>query len=244
VDGFGEGPDDLARVPARRIGELLGAARRNAGLEVDLVAARAGVGARRLRRWERGVDAPSADEIERIAHTLGTTASELIPERDPVEYTPAANLITVGGRTAEIVPAEDGDANERVLDTYLNLVAEVRGVSMDRPFALRHDDIEILATLLNLDDRELDDRLARKLGVGLGAARDVRRRISRQRMVVSAASMTMGLLAMVPFAHQDHSASVATERKPVEIGSALMIERAQQPADGSAVLGDVYTYER
>jgi transcriptional regulator with XRE-family HTH domain len=244
VDGFGEGPDDLARVPARRIGELLGTARRNAGMELDLVAARAGVGARRLRRWERGDDAPTADEIERIAHTLGTSASALVPEREPVQYTPEANVITVGGRTAEITPAEDGDANELVLDTYLQLVAEVRGVSMDRPFALRHDDIEILAELLDLDDCDLDERLARKLGVGLGAARDVRRRLSRQRMVIGAASMTMGLLAMVPFVHQDHSASVTTDRKPVEIGSALMIERAQQPADGSAQLGDVYSYER
>ena len=244
MDGFGDDPDDLARVPARRIGELLSAARHRAGLEVDLVAARAGVGPRRLRRWERGDNAPTPDEIERIAQTLGTTASSLVPERDPVQYTPAANLITVGGRTAEITPATDGDANESVLDAYLGLVAEARGISRDEPFELRHDDVEILARLLNLDDRALDERLARMLGVDIGAARDVRRRLTRHRTMLGAASMALGLLATLPFVHNGQGASVSTENKAVEIGDAMTIERAQPTSDPNVQLGDVYTYER
>jgi hypothetical protein len=166
----------------------------------------------------------------------------LVPERQPVQYTPAANLITVGPHTAQIERAEDSDANEAVLEAYLTLVADARDVSRHGRFDLRFDDVEILAQLLHLDDAELDQRLARMLGIEVGAAREVHSRMARHRKLFGAASLA--LLSSLPFVHDRPSSNVSTEKRPVEIGAAMVVWRAQQPADPGVQLGDVYSYER
>lgn len=202
---------DALGVPAPRLGALLTAARTRAGLDVDDVAARAGVGARRLRRWERGEDLPSDDDLAAVLGVLGIDAGELVPAREPVAYDADQGLVTVGHRSAAVTPAGDGDGNEAVLRTYLGLVAEVRGTRLGAGIGLRIDDIEVLAQLLDLDDADLEARLERLLGVTPTAAGTIRALISRHRVIAAAASMTIGLLAAVPLVTSGHPSAAAAE---------------------------------
>jgi transcriptional regulator with XRE-family HTH domain len=226
------------------LGEVLTSARLRAGLEIDHVAMHAAVGARRLRRWERGDATPSYDELDRIARVLGTTAAELVPERDPVHYDPVRCLLTVGQRVVELHAAAFSHDNDGVLREYLTVVADARHTYVGPHLQLRQDDIEVLAELLDLDDADLEARLSRILGVDRREATHLRGLLTRQRVAIAAASVAIGLVAAVPFARAADHSSAVTERKPVEIGDALTIERATQPADTNVQLADTYTYER
>ena len=116
--------------------------------------------------------------------------------RRQVGYDPSDGTLTVGARTT-VVTRDLGD-NERLLRTYLDLVTEQREVPADRAVRLRRADITALADLLDLDDADLVDRLTRILRLSELEARDLHRRLVRQR--VAAAAIGVGLLAAVPAA--------------------------------------------
>ncbi len=152
-------------------------------------------------------------------------------ERVPVSYDPSTGLLVVGEHQAIVERASGGDGNEVVLRTYLDLVAAARGVALGPDMPLRHDDIEILAALLDLDDGDLGARLMRMLGVDAPTARRLRGRIKRHRLVLAAASLSIGLVAAAPFVPRDSHPTVETTVTPttqhaVDIGTALVIERS------------------
>ena len=121
------------------------------------------------------------------------------PRRETVRYDRASRLLTVGEHAAVIEPSTDGDGNETLLRTYLELVARSRGVVLGAGMQLRDDDIHVLAQVLDLDDAALTSRLSRMLGVSMHEAKAVRGRIARRRLLVGAASLGVGVLASVPF---------------------------------------------
>jgi len=171
------------------------------------------------------------------------------PRRDTIRYDLSCHLLTVGQHSAIMAPSGDGDGNEAVLQTYLQLVARSRGVVLGAGMQLRYDDIEALAELLDLDDVALAARLSRMLGVSMREAKEVRSRLARHRLLIGAASLTVGLLAAVPFVAsgdepQTTTAATAAPAPGVQIGSALVIERGTQPADPNTQIGDSVTYER
>jgi hypothetical protein len=172
------------------------------------------------------------------------------PRRDTVRYDRSSHLLTVGEHTAVLEPSADGDGNEAILRTYLELVARARHVVLGSGMQLRNDDIQALAALLHEDDVDLDRRLSRMLGVSLPEATEVRARISRHRLLIGAASLAVGLLAAAPFVGggTDPAAATAaatvTPAPGVDIGTAMVIERGTQPADPNTQIGDTITYER
>ena len=114
--------------------------------------------------------------------------------RRQVTFDATSGTLTVGGR-ATIVTGDLGD-NERLLRTYLGLVAEQRAVPIGRAVHLRRADIATLASLLDLDHVDLADDLARILQLTADEATDLHRRLLRQRLAVAA--MGVGLIAAVP----------------------------------------------
>jgi hypothetical protein len=152
-------------------------------------------------------------------------------ERVPVSYDPTTGLLVVGELQAIVERASGGNDNEVVLRTYLDLVATARGVALGPDMPLRGDDIEILAALLDLEDTELEARLMRMLGVDAPTAHRLRGRIKRHRLVLAAASLSIGIVAAAPFVPRDNHPTVATTVTPtaqhaVDIGTALVIERS------------------
>lgn len=166
------------------------------------------------------------------------------PDRVSLHFDPQTNTITVGNLSSVVAPAGDAKANDAVLEHYLSLVAAARGSQLGPDLQVRAEDVEILAVLLHLDDELLEARIIRILGVDRHDASDLRARLFRQRLLIGAVSVTMGILGVAPVTASSAAGSAPPERKPVDIGSALVIERAQQPADPHVRLGDSYTYER
>ena len=213
--------------------------------------------------------------------------------RQPVEFDPDTLRLTIGEHST--VVSHPALGNEAVLRSYLALVAEVRGTPIGSGIEVRHDDVVVLAQVLDLADDELDMLLARLLGVSAAEAAQVGRRLRRRSaFAAAAASLTVGGLALFGAtkvgaapepatpARVEPAAAVAApevtttsttaappaEATPttpvtvtpphevedpapapvasddVQIGDALVIERGQQPADGSTQIGDAVTYER
>ena len=113
--------------------------------------------------------------------------------RRQVDYDPTTGILTVGGRTA-LVTAELGD-NERLLRTYLGLVAQQRDVALGRAVHLRRADVAALSALLDLDDAALEDQLRTILQLSDEEAADLHRRLLRQRF--AAAALGVGIFAGV-----------------------------------------------
>jgi hypothetical protein len=174
--------------------------------------------------------------------------------RRPVGYDPSDGTLTVGARTT-VVTRDLGD-NERLLRTYLDLVTEQREVPADRAVRLRRADITALAEVLDLDDADLVDRLTRILRLSELEARDLHRRLVRQR--VAAAAIGVGMLAAVPAVAGAAEPSVMTSNVPpaasksigapveVELGPAVRHERPEPgtPQEPDVDIIDALTIER
>ena len=207
----GVDPDDLARMTPARIGELLRAACHDRAVSVEVVAHRAGVKRRELRRWQKGDGRPTVEQIGRLAAALDLSVDGLVPPRHPVAYHKGTGTLTVGDRTAAVVrQAGDADGNEAVLRTYVDAVAASRGVPPATSFKLRRDDIAVLSELLHLDDIDLEARLVRIVGLSASEAAEARRHLLGRRAVVLAAMASAGVIASFPLAAAASSANGAT----------------------------------
>jgi hypothetical protein len=210
-------------------------------------------------------------------------------------------LLTIGDKSTLVPDLAAG--NEAVLRSYLALVADVRGTPIGSGIEVRHDDVVVLAEILDLTDADLELHLANLLGVSANDAADVHRRIRRHRAFALSFAAALGSIGIVgatniseaspaparsavvtsvqegvPATTADlvsaepvietfvpvetaAAASVASEPEPppepapepplapsgpddVQIGSALVIERGQQPDDPNVQIGDAVTYER
>lgn len=113
-------------------------------------------------------------------------------QRREVAFDASTGILVVGARAVVVEPGD----NERLLRTYLDLVAEQREVNLAEGVVLRRDDIAVLAELLDLDDTDLEARLQRLLRLSAADAAELTGRLRRHRVV--AAAFGVGLLAGVP----------------------------------------------
>jgi hypothetical protein len=121
--------------------------------------------------------------------------------------------LTVGQRTVAI--AGDPADNEGILRAYVKLVAEQRGVPVGRAVLLRRRDIAVLSDFLDLDDADLERKLATILDVADAQAVEIGKELRRHRVAVAA--MGVGLLAGSALAVGDAAAAPA----PTAVSSAL-----------------------
>jgi len=112
--------------------------------------------------------------------------------RKPVTFDPATRRLTVGSRST-IVP-DVADNNEAMLRGYLALVARARGFAVASLTQVRQHDVAVLAELLDLEDADLEARFVRLLGMTPEVAAETHRRIVRQRSILAAAGITVGVL--------------------------------------------------
>lgn len=116
--------------------------------------------------------------------------------RTPVEFDADTMRLTIGEHSTVINHPALG--NEAVLRSYLALVAEVRGTPIGSGIQIRHDDVVVLAQILDLCDTDLERHLANLLGVSPMAAAEVGRRLRRRRAFAAAtATLTVGGLAFL-----------------------------------------------
>jgi len=116
--------------------------------------------------------------------------------RTPVEFDADTMRLTIGAHSTVINHPALG--NEAVLRSYLALVGEVRGTPIGSGIQIRHDDVVVLAQILDLCDADLEQHLASLLGVSPMAAAEVGRRLRRRRAFAAAtASLTVGGLAFL-----------------------------------------------
>jgi len=115
--------------------------------------------------------------------------------RQPVEFDPETMRLTIGDHST--VVSHPALGNEAVLRSYLSLVGEVRGTPIGSGIEIRHDDIVVLAQVLDLTDADLEKDLERLLGVTPATAAEVGRRLRRRHaFAAAAASLTVGGLAL------------------------------------------------
>jgi transcriptional regulator with XRE-family HTH domain len=211
-----EGYGLTAGMPVARVGWLLAQARLDAHLSARQLAEAVKVPARTVKRWERGYEAPSDAEARRIAAACTITVEDLLPPRRIVALDLELGLLSVGERSVVIA---SGEGNESVLRQYLDLVSEQRSNRSDS-MHLRHDDLVVLAAILDLNDSDLESRLVKLVGCTPDEAFVLRRRLLRHRKVARAAALALGLLAVIPVAHALDSGPATPASKVFGAGSA------------------------
>jgi hypothetical protein len=178
-------------------------------------------------------------------------------------------MLTVGQLSRSV---DDLGENEIVLRVYLELVGAQRPVAPGTRVDLRDDDIDALASLLDLEDEHLDDLLERILHVSEFEARSIRRRLRARGIRSAAAVLGIGVIASMPInesaaapvtakaahpASHHHlvvvSTSSADDRQVVTVDSAAApapaapaaeVAPAPEPATDDTEIGDAMWEER
>jgi hypothetical protein len=122
---------------------------------------------------------------------------EMMPglSRQPVVFDHASMRLSIGDKWTRVPDLAAG--NEVVLRSYLALVAEVRGTPIGSGIEVRHDDVVVLAEILDLSDADLELHLANLLGVSANDAADVHRRIRRHRAFALSFAAALGSIGIV-----------------------------------------------
>lgn len=137
----------------RRLRELSGLSERRAARAI-------GVRRSELRSWESQDTMPDDEHLARAVGVYGRDLQGVVATRRPLTDPERPGLLLVGEE--EIVVAEhvrESDdphhRNEALLRTYVDAVRRQRGVPLDQAVELRADDLNSLATELDLEDDHL-----------------------------------------------------------------------------------------
>jgi cell division septation protein DedD len=139
--------------------------------------------------------------VGELAHALPDSS------RQPVSFDHESNRLTIGDRST-VVP-DSAAGNEAMLRSYLALVAEVRGTPIGSGIEVRHDDVVVLAEILDLSDADLEVHLANLLGVSANVAADVHRRIRRHLAFAAAFTAALSSIAMISTVNVSTASPVA-----------------------------------
>jgi hypothetical protein len=122
---------------------------------------------------------------------------EMMPglSRQPVVFDQASMRLSIGDKWTLVPDLTAG--NEVVLRSYLALVADVRGTPIGSGIEVRHDDVVVLAEILDLSDADLELHLANLLGVSAKDAADVHRRIRRHRAFAVSFAAALGSVGIL-----------------------------------------------
>jgi hypothetical protein len=215
-------------IPAVRVGWLISRARSKANLDEKSLAVAIDVRKRIVRRWERGEQIPGDEAVEAIAAACGIDVPTLLPLRDVVEFDRASRFLRVGSSLVSVAELH----NDAILNAYVELVRDQRGVLPGRPFKVRTEDLDVLATSLDLQDDELEKRLVKIIGLTPADAGELRRQIVRRRMAMPAAGLLMSGIGLFG-AHFAGASSNAPSTFP-SVTTVSMIESTPAVQDMTA----------
>lgn len=161
----GQRPDDPGTVDvaseafAGRLATLLREHRRAEGIGLGSLARRSDrrFTTRELRAIESG-RVRVADATE-LAELYGADLASILPVRMAVAVDPAGQIITAG--VAEAFEPADTTS---MLTAYLRLIRRLRGAERDPVVALRRDDVDALAAVLDEPGERVIDRLGELMG--------------------------------------------------------------------------------
>ena len=161
----GQRPDDSGSVDvaseafARRLATLLREHRRADGVGLGTLARRSDrrFTTRELRAIESGrVHVTDATDL---AALYGADLASILPARMAIAVDPAGQIITAG--VAEAFEPADTTS---MLTAYLRLIRRLRGAERDPVVALRRDDVDALAAVLDEPGERVIDRLGELMG--------------------------------------------------------------------------------
>jgi len=163
------------RIPARRMGGILAAARQHVGLSLEQVEelATGVVNARVLCAVERGRRRVADEELAVLSKVYGLDVGSLTPARRRFQVDLTRGLIELDG--AEHVLSGDVAAPASVVAEYLAMIRRARGADVSSPVALRSGDLAALGEALGQDRGALRTQLRSALeSIGRPVAGQVR----------------------------------------------------------------------
>ncbi len=92
---------------------------------------------------------------------------------------------------SSVVPIT-GLGNDRVLAIFVDTVRKQRHIEANAPIELRDEDLDVLASALDLSDRKLRARLTRIVGLSSAEAANVHHALLRRRAIAGAATLSLG----------------------------------------------------
>ncbi len=195
--------DDL---PADRLGAMLQAARKRAGMKRRTVAALTGLTREQLRDYERGAAPVPPHVCVRLAECYGDDLTAHIPLRMPVQI---EERWIVAGDQALAHPS--GTADE-VLRNYVDVLMKLRGARKGEPVPLRASDLSALASALGDDAAAVEVRIVDLLGCSREEAAQLRSELLRRKVILPVAGLAAG---MALFASVNANAQDATPASTV-----------------------------
>ena len=92
---------------------------------------------------------------------------------------------------SSVVPIT-GLGNDRVLAIFVDTVRKQRHIAANASIELRDEDLDVLASALDLSDRKLRARLTRIVGLSSAEAANVHHALLRRRAIAGAATLSLG----------------------------------------------------
>lgn len=212
-------------MPAGRLGTLMRAARKRAGMKRRAAAKRAGISADDLRRYERGDARVPAAVCARLADVYGADLAAHVPVRVPLQlhehWLVAADALQPVGSTRP----------EDVLQGYAALLRRLRGARPGEPLPLRAADLAALSGALGGTPEDVERRIVELLGCSPEEASQLRAELLRRKVILPVAGLAAGV-AM--FAAAQAGASGAGRPAPAPAPSAVQ-ESTDTAPDADAV---------
>lgn len=234
-------------VPPRRFGELLVQRRAEMGrspLEVEQLA-NGRFSAGDLVMFETGVVSPTDEQLRHLAVVYGLDLASITPQRAVLELDRAEGIVQIGAESERFDPRED---DREILLRYLAIVYRMRSINPGSSIPSRVDDLATLALVFSttpdavraaLDSLMLNDRVELRR-----RHQELKRRVIVPGLGVLVALTSVGGLLLVRKTGGTAGAMpTPTKVAGVEIGSALVIERATQNT-GNATIASALTIER
>ncbi len=187
---------------ARRLAVLIAERRRQSGMSLRAVARTSdgAFSARQLKHIETARTPLSRERAEAVSRLYGLDFATVTHDRLPLDIDPRGVLST-GGSAISFEP----DDVESLLANYLRLVRSLRGQDRPQSIELRRNDVEVLASYLELPGELVVERLAELMG-----ATQLQRRVLAGMFVAGA--MVIGLSAAAAANLQAAEHSTSTDR--------------------------------
>lgn len=176
--------DDM---PAGRLGKLMRAARKRAGMKRRAAAKRAGISADDLRRYERGEAPVPAAVCARLAEVYGDDLAAHVPVRVPVQLHEHWLV------AADAVQPVGGTRPEDVLQGYAALLRRLRGARPGEPLPLRAADLAALSGALGGTPEDVERRIVELLGCSREEASQLRAELLRRKVILPVAGLAAGV---------------------------------------------------
>ena len=249
---FGVASTDVASsptalVPPRRLGRILSAARAEAGLTLEDVAAmsqgRFSLSA--LSSIERGTWELSDDDALRLSEMYRVESTALVPPRSRLIVDLDEGYLQVDAYRATLQHA--APSTDEVLARYLTMVYSMRRIEPGRAVTLRVEDLDVLGRALHVGTRvlaaDLEALMSRPAEIVGWRNRILNRRVLIPAAGVLVAALGVGALVLVQSsdpvsaetttvqdADRSETVTSSVAPVPVDIGTAIVQERN---ADGS-----------